>query len=65
MTELKQGPATICNLFREDIDFLYFAVPGDKTKRPEIKGIGLPITEAAERNSEYLKQKQRKRNPTK
>lgn len=63
---LKQGSAAIQNLFREDIDFLYFKFPEDKNQSLEIKGIGLSITEPIEHNSEYVKQrKSQKRNTSK
>lgn len=52
---LKKGSAAIHNLFREDIDFLYFRVPEEKNQSSEIKGIGLPITEHMEHISEHAK----------
>lgn len=64
-TRLKKGSAAIHNLFK-DIDFLYFKFPEDKNQSLEIKGIGLPITEPVEHNSEYVKQtKSQKRNSSK
>lgn len=63
---LKEGSAAIHNLFREDINFLYFRVPENKSQSPEIKGIGLPITEPAEHDSQCVKLRgSQKRNPSK
>lgn len=63
---LTKGSAAVHNLFRGDINFLYLRVPENKNQSPEIKGIGLPITEPVARNSEYVKQrKTQKRHPSK
>lgn len=44
-------------MFREDTSILYCRVPEDKKQSPEIKGIGLPITEPVEHSNEYGKQR--------
>lgn len=55
-----QGSAAIHNLFKEDIDFLYFRIPEDENQSQEIKQIGLPITEPIEHNCTWNRESQKK-----
>lgn len=64
-TGLTKGSASVHNLFREDINFLYLRVPENKNQSPEIKGIGLPITEPVEHNWVCETEKKSKRIPSK